>query len=651
METFNISEPFLLPGGDWGAWDGSADPWLGSAHHCSEVGISIAGDPYILDGWSVYGVAGGGPFVPHGALVYPYTTDRTHTTAYVGPGCDGMTLPLIAYSGPYGGEGDNHRPKYNARWWSVEGEGLSDYCNDGRCQDRYYFQGWSYVTSSDPVPELVIIESWNELFEGTGISKITTYVGPDLMCGQGPPCPPIYFTQNPNGSPWSPWFWIFRTRDIIRDWRGTPGPPYEADDPQDIPGWSRAQENLGQWFYGGWFHYVQENAPVDPVEWAFVLPQDGIYDVYTYWPYVQGATEDAHYTIMHARGTSLVRMDQSRYWDAGGWVFLGRYPFRANLSYRISLGSQVKNPEGRYVLADAVRLVYREAWAPPSLEPQAFLPAVFKAVSQGTGGFVPPTPPPGQPYPKPEGGTQPVPPTPALVGLQNYPGPTPSPFPTPQPSPTPSPTPLPPDLLPPLSQVRTLPAFHNTLGFWVSWIAEDPGGSGVARILVQVRDGFNGQWNDWLPYAGPFAFFEGAQHGHTYYFRSQATDWAGNVEPWPQNPDYDAFTTVDLLPPTSQVNALPAYSRGSFLVSWSGEDSPSGIASYDIQVCQDNCSNPTQGWTTWLAQTTQTSAAFTGAEHGHTYYFRSRARDQAGNVEEWPASPDASTLVDTQPPT
>lgn len=49
-------------------------------------------------------------------------------------------------------------------------------------------------------------------------------------------------------------------------------------------------------------------------------------------------------------------------------------------------------------------------------------------------------------------------------------------------------------------------------------------------------------------------------------------------------------------------------------------------------------------------QVTKTTATFTGQE-GHTYYFRSRAQDNAGNWEAYPGDGDASTTVkDLTPP-
>jgi hypothetical protein len=98
------------------------------------------------------------------------------------------------------------------------------------------------------------------------------------------------------------------------------------------------------------------------------------------------------------------------------------------------------------------------------------------------------------------------------------------------------------------------------------------------------------------------------------------------------------------------VDALPTYRPASFTVSWSGYDNISGVADYDLQVCQGECPSPQQStWTDWLTQTTQTSYPFNG-QHAQAYYFRSRARDNAGNEEPYPDVGDAWTIVDANPP-
>ncbi len=80
-------------------------------------------------------------------------------------------------------------------------------------------------------------------------------------------------------------------------------------------------------------------------------------------------------------------------------------------------------------------------------------------------------------------------------------------------------------------------------------------------------------------------------------------------------------------------------------MDWSGTDpGGSGIASYDVQV-RDGAG----AWTDWQVATVANYASFTGV-NGHTYAFRSRARDNAGNLEAYPATPDASTTVDTVDP-
>jgi len=106
------------------------------------------------------------------------------------------------------------------------------------------------------------------------------------------------------------------------------------------------------------------------------------------------------------------------------------------------------------------------------------------------------------------------------------------------------------------------------------------------------------------------------------------------------------WQTCDALPPSSAVHPLPIISEtASFLVSWSGTDQTeagqglAGLTSYDIQV-RDGAGE----WTDWLTGTSLTSQTYNGAD-GHAYYFRSRARDNAYNVEAYPAGHDAFTLI------
>ena len=99
--------------------------------------------------------------------------------------------------------------------------------------------------------------------------------------------------------------------------------------------------------------------------------------------------------------------------------------------------------------------------------------------------------------------------------------------------------------------------------------------------------------------------------------------------------------TLDAGLPTSAVAPLPATSEQTFTISWSGDDPAggAGLQSYDIFVAEND--GPYQPF---LSGTTETSAQFTG-QPGTTYRFYSIARDNAGNVEAPPATPDATTTV------
>lgn len=102
----------------------------------------------------------------------------------------------------------------------------------------------------------------------------------------------------------------------------------------------------------------------------------------------------------------------------------------------------------------------------------------------------------------------------------------------------------------------------------------------------------------------------------------------------------DDGSSVDTTPPSSAVSSLPAEVTSTpFTVSWGGTDSGSGIKHYDVQSRDGEAA-----WADLLAETVLTSSAFPG-EDGHTYYFRCRAMDNAGNQEAYPAEADAQTAV------
>ncbi len=84
---------------------------------------------------------------------------------------------------------------------------------------------------------------------------------------------------------------------------------------------------------------------------------------------------------------------------------------------------------------------------------------------------------------------------------------------------------------PPTSTVRPLPEVTHSPVFTVAWEGSDAQ-SGVWFYDVQVRDGSDGRWEDWLSTSAVSHSFVG-RDGHTYHFRSRATDRVGNREDWP----------------------------------------------------------------------------------------------------------------------
>jgi hypothetical protein len=99
--------------------------------------------------------------------------------------------------------------------------------------------------------------------------------------------------------------------------------------------------------------------------------------------------------------------------------------------------------------------------------------------------------------------------------------------------------------------------------------------------------------------------------------------------------------TIDSTTPTSAVSPLPATSTTQvFTVSWTGSDpGGSGIAVYNIFAAIDGGS-----YATWLANSTATSAAYTGFA-GHQYSFYSMAVNNVGTIQTNPGTAQSTMIA------
>jgi hypothetical protein len=110
---------------------------------------------------------------------------------------------------------------------------------------------------------------------------------------------------------------------------------------------------------------------------------------------------------------------------------------------------------------------------------------------------------------------------------------------------------------------------------------------------------------------------------------------------------YNDTITLDTVLPTASASCPAETEEESFVINWSGSDSLSGVASYDVQYRVGT----SDAWMTWKQNTTATSATFgpnspVTVEGGRTYYFRARAKDQAGNTGQYATgNGDCSTHV------
>ncbi len=91
--------------------------------------------------------------------------------------------------------------------------------------------------------------------------------------------------------------------------------------------WHRSSIGHGD---GSYWTYTMRGKEDCWAEWRPVLPRTGLYEVMAYIPAANATSVQAGYEITHRRGTQVVIIDQSRYFNQ--WVSLGRYPFSISLS-------------------------------------------------------------------------------------------------------------------------------------------------------------------------------------------------------------------------------------------------------------------------------------------------------------------------------
>lgn len=187
-----------------------------------------------------------------------------------------------------------------------------------------------------------------------------------------------------------------------------------------------------------------------------------------------------------------------------------------------------------------------------------------------------------------------------------------------------------------------LPTWTTSPNFTVSWTGQPHGGPAITSYNFEVSIN-SGGWQRLLSNTPQTSFqYTGAQSGSNYQFRAQASNNNGaTFGPWSSS----TSTTVDTIAPTATMNSLPQYTTStSFWVSWSGNDSGSGIASYNVQYQIDG-----GAWQTVIQNTPQTSFYIQNAQTGQLWGFRVQAVDTAGNVQPWSSSAQASTTIFANP--
>lgn len=180
-----------------------------------------------------------------------------------------------------------------------------------------------------------------------------------------------------------------------------------------------------------------------------------------------------------------------------------------------------------------------------------------------------------------------------------------------------------------------LNGWHVSLPLTITISGVDTASGWDPASLRYRYQGCDGDWSAWITGTSFPITCEGV-----ISFEYSSKDVAGN---WVTATN---AVKIDTTAPTPWVEVGLRQTASSFPVTWGATDvGGSGLAiteTYDVQWRRGTDGS----WQDWQVGVTATSAQFSGAIPGWTYYFRARARDQAGNARDWADVYTAYTFVD-----